>query len=78
MLVSSKGHWGNWGGGNCFVMSWKNAVSVLFGDTFGYKYKIFSYRVSHLPSFTYTTSIIATLILCSVTVGVSWTSWFES
>lgn len=74
---------GNWGGGGggviVFVMSWKNAVSVLFGDTFGYKYKIFSYRVkSHLPSFTYTTSVIATLILCSVTVGVSWTSWFES
>lgn len=61
-----------------FVMSWKDAVSVIFSDTFGYKYQIFSYRVkSQLPSFIYTASIIARLILCSVTAGVSWTSWFE-
>lgn len=60
------------------MMSWKDAVSVIFSDTFGYKYQTFSYRVkSRLPSFIYTASIIARLILCSVTVGVSWTSWFE-
>lgn len=60
------------------MMSWKDAVPVIFSDTFGYKYQTFSYRVkSQLPSFIYTASIIARLILCSVTIGVSWTSWFE-
>lgn len=58
------------------MMSWKDAVSVIFSDTFGYKYQTFSYSQKSVAFFH-----IYSLNNCKTDFvlgnGVSWTSWFE-